>query len=343
MGGDAPVKTGEVCVLRFRTCAAVGQSFDILPSLATLRASMSFFRPYLLLLLALPVLLGLWEWWRRGLRVRLPFDHGSQRNRVRLEASVKLANLLPALLLAVAVFFLAGPRRSHLPEAEKEIKNIQFCLDMSGSMDAGFGDAKRYNHALRAIEEFCAFRKDGAFGLSVFGTEVIHWVPVTRDLAAIRLSAPLISPGMFPPFFGGTMIGKALRSVIKRMESLDEGDRTIILISDGESSDLEGGAAEQIGSELASANITLFYIHMAEGQPQDEVGRMCSLSGGESFIAGDPEALQSVFARIDAMNPARMKPPAPEFIDHFQPWCVTGLAALGAYVLSLFGLRFSPW
>jgi Ca-activated chloride channel family protein len=247
------------------------------------------------------------------------------------------------MLLGCLIALLAGPQQLKMPEAERELKNIQFCIDMSGSMVATFSDSTRYEHTLKAVNDFCTYRRQGAFGLTVFGNEVIHWVPVTRDLSAIRNLTPLISPRIFPGAFGGTMIGKALRKVLAKMEDVTDGDRMIILISDGESSDLHGGNAEAIGAELAGQKITLFYIHVGEGQPQSEVNTMVTLSGGESFVAGDAESLKGVFQRIDAMSPARLKPGSPEPVDYFQPIVLGGLLALGLWILAGGRLRFTPW
>ncbi len=304
---------------------------------------MIFARPWVLIFLAIPILISFWDWWRNGRVVRMPFDHAAAKNRSTLSGFVKLANLLQPLLLGLSILFLAGPQKLQLPKAETEIKNIQFCIDMSGSMSAGYGDSTRHVHALKAMEEFCNFRKSGAFGLSVFGSEVIHWVPVTRDLSAIRLCVPIIQPSIFPGWFGGTQIGKATRGVLRKLTEVTNGDRMIILISDGESSDLGGGVAEQLGNELAAEKITLFYIHMGEGQPQSECVSMAALSGGESFVAGDPSSLRSVFDSIDSMTPAKLKPPTPEPVDHFRPLSLAGLGLLAAYLICSLGLRFTPW
>ena len=72
---------------------------------------MSFARPWVLLLLIAPVLLVWWEWRRRGRPLVLPFDHARAKARSWLERAIKVANLLPALLLAIAVMLLAGPQR----------------------------------------------------------------------------------------------------------------------------------------------------------------------------------------------------------------------------------------
>jgi Ca-activated chloride channel family protein len=304
---------------------------------------MSFARPFLLLLLALPVLLAVWEWRRVGQRLVLPFDHSRARSSRWLERTIKLLNLAAPGLLAVAILLLAGPQRMTESADARVLNNIEFCLDVSSSMLAPFGDGKRSDKALEAINEFTSFRKGDAFGLTAFGSAVLHWVPITKDLSALRSSAPFLRPEKMPRYMGGTRIGHALREVRKILVARPEGDRMIILISDGQSSDLSGGAAAKIGQELAADNITAFYIHVAEGSPQDETFTLASLTGGQAFAAGDPSALREVFQRIDKMKPVRLKPSTPEPADFFRPFAVAGLALLGLQTIGLLGLRFTPW
>jgi Ca-activated chloride channel family protein len=238
---------------------------------------------------------------------------------------------------------LAGPQRLAVPGAARVLTNIQFVLDVSGSMTAPFGDGTRADKAGQALVDFTSYRKGDAFGLTLFGSDVLHWVPVTKDLSALKLSAPFLRPEKMPPYMGGTMIGLALRSVQKVLNQRPEGDRMVVLISDGQSADLGGGMAQEIGEEFARDNIRVFYIHVAEGSPQEETFTLASLTGGQAFAAGDPSALKEVFKRIDEMKPARLEPSAPEPVDFFRPFAVAGLALLGLKTLSLFGLRYSPW
>jgi Ca-activated chloride channel family protein len=130
--------------------------------------------------------------------------------------------------------------------------------------------------------------------------------------------------------------------VQKVLSTREEGDRMIVLISDGQSFDLTG-VAQKLGEDLAKDHITVYYIHVAEGSPQEETHTVANLTGGQSFAAGDPEALREVFKRIDKMKPAKMKPTTPEPVDWFWPFAVAGLSLLSAKVLSLLGLRFTPW
>jgi Ca-activated chloride channel family protein len=87
----------------------------------------------------------------------------------------------------------------------------------------------------------------------------------------------------------------------------------------------------------------VFYIHAADGEPQNETCTLASLTGGQAFAAGDPEALREVFKRIDAMKPTKLKPSAPEPADWFWPFAVTGLGLLGLNVAAAFRFRFTPW
>jgi len=303
----------------------------------------NFARPWVLLLLIAPVLLVWWEWRHRGRPLVLPFDHAQAKARSWLERVIKVANLLPALLLGITVVLLAGPQRLAPPKEERVLTNIEVVLDVSGSMMSPFGNGTRSDKAFEAIVEFTSFRKGDAFGLTIFGTEVVHWVPLTKDLAAIRLAAPFLRPQKMPPHMMGTRIGHALEAVQKTLREREEGDRMIVLISDGESYDLGGGRAQKLGEELSADHITMFYIHAADGQPQEETFTIASLTGGQAFAADDPAALREVFKKIDAMKPAKLKPSAPEPVDWFWPFAVTGLGLLGLKVLSLFGLRFTPW
>ena len=66
-------------------------------------------------------------------------------------------------------------------------------------------------------------------------------------------------------------------------------------------------------------------------------------TGGEAFVAGDPAALQTVFEKIDAMQPAKFKPETPIPADNFRPFALAGLSMLALQLLTLFGIRFTPW
>jgi Ca-activated chloride channel family protein len=95
---------------------------------------MSFTEPSILVLLAVPVLLLLWAWQRKGWGLSLPFDHRAHGSRRLLRWLLSGFDSLPAIVLIVVICMLAGPQVLRRPSDQRVLTNIQFCLDVSGSM-----------------------------------------------------------------------------------------------------------------------------------------------------------------------------------------------------------------
>jgi len=300
---------------------------------------MTFSHPMVLLLLAIPALM-LVAVPSRGWGLLLPFDHQQHRSRRLLSVALGAFDAMPALLLAAAILLLAGPQTLKVPNNARELTNIQFCVDVSGSMNM----EGRYDMAKDAIAAFIDARAGDAFGMTLFGSHQIRWTPLTTDLSAIRSSLPFADPARQPPHMGGTRIGAALRFCRDNMISeAERGDRMIILVSDGQSSDLGEGVSEEITSELKDAGIVVYHIHVAtEDVPQD-VAAIAVETGGEAYQASDPASLAQVFAHIDRMRPARFAPAGTVPLDHFRPFALVGMLLLGVHVLGLLGARYTPW
>ena len=211
-------------------------------------------------------------------------------------------------------------------------------------MSASFGPGDRYDSAMESLNEFLDYRKGDAFSLMVFGGDNLRWVPLTTDVSAFRHAPPFLHPSKLPSWFnGGTFIGKALKQAEKDLLTTETGDRLIILLSDGASFDLNGGNDVKIARSLKDNNITVFAIHIGGGAPPAEVSVITSITGGETFAAGDPESLKTVFQRIDEMAQASLVRLTPDPVDHFRPYIITALSLAGVYLLTLFGLRYTPW
>lgn len=303
---------------------------------------MSFSYPLLLLLLVVPAGLLVWVWKRGDRRVVLPFDHGFAGTGRRWHVLIGLAESLPALALAVSIVLIAGPQRFGEPKTRRALTNIQICLDVSGSMTAQYGDGSRYDTAMKSVSEFLDYRKGDAFGLTFFGNNVLHWCPLTSDISAIKCSPPFMRPESLPIWFNGTEIAKALKACKKVLAERQEGDRMILLITDGESFDLFGNDAT-LAKELKDANIVVYAVIIGMDHVQDEIHTITGGTGGQAFLPGDPEALKAVFQRIDKMQQTKLEKTIAEASDWFLPFCVTGLSVLGVGTLALFGVRYTPW
>ncbi len=302
-----------------------------------------FRNPAVLLALVLPALLLLWTWRGRGRGLVMPFDHSGERRGRLIHLAAGCAESLPALLLALVIIILAGPQRWAEPQTKKVLTNIEFCVDVSGSMTASFGSGTRYDASMRAINDFLDYRDGDAFGLTFFGNSVLHWVPLTTDVSAFRCAPPFMRPEIIPSWFGGTEIGKALLACRQVLRAREEGDRMILLISDGQSWDLDGGRGEEIAAKLMDDDITVYAVHIASSSPQDEIVDITSRTGGAVFSPGDVAGLDAVFQRIDEMQLTRIEKVASEAIDDYPPWILASLGVLAGSLLAAFGLRYSPW
>lgn len=306
---------------------------------------MMFHYPIVLFLMVVPALLLAWQWTRRGRELIVPFDNGGGGSGRPLRVLLGFAEMLPALLLAVVIAILAGPQQLSEPKTQRVLSNIELCVDVSGSMTASFGDGNRYDAAMGAIDEFLDYRTGDAFGLTFFGNEVLHWVPLTTDVSAIRCSPPFMDPTNpeRPPWLGGTAIGKALKACRKQLLQREEGDRMIVLVSDGASFDLNGGTDLEIAKQFNDDRITVYGIHIGGGDAPGPVVNITTLTGGEVFVPGDPEALGRVFQTIDEMAETKMEKSQAETMDDYVPTSIAGLSIVGICLLCLFGLRFTPW
>jgi Ca-activated chloride channel family protein len=150
-------------------------------------------------------------------------------------------------------------------------------------------------------------------------------------------------PENVPVWFNGTEIGKALRGCKQELVRRQQGDRMIVLVTDGESADLFGDAADTIADELKREGVTVFAIIIGMDSIQDEIITITSKTGGEAFLAGDPTTMKAIFKRIDEMKQSPTEKKLADLFDFTKPFCFVGLALLACQVLASFGLREVPW
>lgn len=304
---------------------------------------MSFAHPWVLVFLLVPAALFARVWRAGGGRLVLPFDHAPQPDGRWLRFVVDAAESLLPLAAALAIVIAAGPTRTGTPRSRRVLTNIEFCVDVSGSMGSPYGDATCYDAAMAAITGFLGTREGDAFGLTFFGSSVLHWAPLTTDTSAIRCALPFMRPERVPPWFGGTEIGRALIAAADVLDGRPEGDRAVILVSDGMSSDLGGDNPARVVRTLTEKRIRLWTIHIGGGPIPAEIVDIAAGTGGAAFAADDPAALRDIFTRIDGLQRTRVTTTAAETVDDFVPWSLACLAALALATLAGLGLRYTPW
>ena len=299
--------------------------------------------PIVALCLLLAMLFVAWIWKRTGRRIAVPYDHSTSSSGAGWWVLLTSAETTLPVLVGIALLILCNPLTSGTPVEQRSVSNIQFCVDSSGSMTAQFGDGNLYDASMAAINEFLNYRKGDAFGLTFFASAVVHWCPLTTDTSAFKCAIPFMKPDQQRAIGGGTRIGMALLACRDVLNARDDGDKMIILVSDGQSGDLMGDQAEEIGKRLKASNITLYGIHIGGGDVPQEILTVTTITEGEAFLPGDVDAFEGVFKKIDSMRPAKIEIVESEKIDNFFPWCVSALGMLGVWSLSLLGLRYTPW
>jgi Ca-activated chloride channel family protein len=149
--------------------------------------------------------------------------------------------------------------------------------------------------------------------------------------------------GLPDELWGVTYIGKALLGASDLLAQRPSGDRLVILLTDGESSDIKPPRDEEIISVLRARNITVFGILLTDERVEPALVHIAKSSGGTVFNAATPEALHAVFKRIDEMKKVVVLEKKPRPVDHYPPFVWPALGVLALSILALFGLRFTPW
>ncbi len=327
--------------------------------------------PKILWLLIVPLTLAFFEWVRRGRPVVIPMDYQTRKRGYVLLFGLQTLNMLPATLLAAAIILLARPMINTPPKTERLVTNVQFVLDISPSMSDPFGPQpedgpkrRRFDAAMDAIDKFTTYREGDAFGLTVYAKYFLHWVPLTPNTSAIRYAREFIQPWDYgiewsktltpeekwqPAFngnvFGGTATLTAMEGAVEMLTETTEGDRTIILITDGFGEKDPGRVAALLDTSREE-RITCFGVFINDGGTPPSIERLCTDSGGAFFQVKDihgGEGLDKVFRHIDEMNKVKIEITSPGAADHRGPIVLPALILLALHLLALFGLRFTPW
>jgi Ca-activated chloride channel family protein len=321
---------------------------------------MTFAQPGFLFLLAVALGLAARTLWRPATAVMVPFDHAQARP-LRVGRFLRTgAGLLPALLLAVMIVLMAGPRRTVLGPEEQLVTNVEICLDISGSMTDPFildrrtapalrygvrpGEPRRFAVALRAIEKFAKGRPGDAFGLTVFGDDVVSWLPLSQDRDALARAALFVDPVQFPSWFvNNTRIAKAVESAADTLAVRRGEDNILLLVTDGEDDELTPAVVDRLVDKLCTHRIAVFVVYLGHlPAPPQEIA-LAQRTTGQLFVANDETGVAAVLKRIHEMKPLQYRQVLPTEVDNYGPFAIAGLAVLASYTVSLVRWRYTPW
>lgn len=231
-------------------------------------------------------------------------------------AVLSLAWLL--LLVSAAQPQWLGPARA----VPTEGRDLMLALDVSGSMaQEDFTASGRTVDRLAVVravaDQFVADRTGDRVGLVLFGSRAYLQAPPTADLQTVRDFLGEAEVGLAGK---ETAIGDAIGLAVKHLRKRPEGDRVLVLLSDGASNAgvldpmLAADLAKKEGVRIHTIGVgadrmavnTLFGTQIVDPSADlDEktLAAVAEMTGGHAFRAKSTEGLVEVYRQIDALEP----------------------------------------
>ena len=327
---------------------------------------MFFEYPYLLWLLAVPVLLVAHYVWME-LSGRKPHLRVSSSAPWKAGGTSVLAFFrhLPMVLRTIAlvaiIIAIARPRSStDVERIDTEGIDIMLAMDVSTSMLARDFTPDRINAAKDIAIEFIAKRPSDRIGIAVFAGESYTQCPLTTDRATLINLMKEVQTGLIED---GTAIGNGLATAVARLTDSDAKSRVVILLTDGVNN--RGEIAPQTAADIAAtygvrvytigvgANgmapypmMTPWGVEMQQVKveiDEDLLKGIADATGGRYFRATDNTKLSEIYSEINQMEKARTTIDSfPVYKELFGRFALIALVCLLCELLTRLLLRRLP-
>lgn len=262
--------------------------------------------------------------------LRVPFFDRLGAGGPALTAGRGSRSLMAAAALAWLLLIGAAMRPAWVGPPQPlpaEGRDIMLAVDLSGSM--GREDfltdgrpADRLDVVRAAADAFIARRRGDRIGLVLFSDRAYLQAPLTYDHGVV---ARLLDQAQVGLTGTETAIGDAIAIAAKRLKDRPEGDRVLILMTDGASN--AGVTTPERAAELAkSLGIRIYTIGVGATRMRvqglfgtqvvnpsadlDEttLTRIADETGGKFFRATDAEGLAQIYREIDRIEPVAADP-----------------------------------
>ncbi|MGE0160490.1 MAG: VWA domain-containing protein [Gemmatimonadales bacterium] len=263
---------------------------------------------WLLLLLLLPA----WYAWIRPRGSRgLLIARGEDLASLALRASgARVLAALPLLLrglgVASLVVFLAQPQLvSTYEEPVTEGVAIAVAIDLSTSMGArDMGRGSRMQIAKRTVLEFLEGRADDV-GVVAFGGEALTRMPLTWDHYVVREAVDDLDSRLV---LDGTDIASAIAAGGGLLRNAPHRSKILILLTDGAHNG-EGIEPALAARAAAAFDVKVYAVAIGTDymladqlvEMETVLSQAAEITGGRYFWASDAEALDAIYAEIEAL------------------------------------------
>ncbi len=235
-------------------------------------------------------------------------------------------NLLRFIVFLFLVLALARPQTAKtLIENEVSGRDIILALDVSGSMQAlDFELNGKKVDRLKALKDvvnnFIEERTGDRIGIVIFGEDVYTQCPLTLDHSIVKDFVNSLEVGMLGD---GTSLGDGIALSVKKLRSIKENSKVIILVTDGVKT---SGSIEPIeAAEIAKReNIKIYTVGIGSDKPapfavpgvfggtqiqyqnveldEKSLRKIAEVSSGRFFNAQNTEQLKEIYQEISKLE-----------------------------------------
>ena len=323
--------------------------------------------PWIFAVLPLPLLVY-WLWpaadKKPALALRIPlFSAFVREEETRISSrtvQAKLRRVLAVLGWLLLVTAAARPQQIGPPlDLPMQGRNLMLAVDISGSMEQDDMVLDKYRvsrlTAVKAVAgDFIERREGDRIGLILFGQQAFLQAPLTFDRGTV---GTLLGEAVIGLAGKDTAIGDAIALAVKRLREQPEGNRILVLLTDGANSAghieprkaAEVAAAEGIriytigvGSEAVRGGILGVQVFRGSGLDEATLKFIAKETSGQYFRARDLDELQKIYRLLDQYEPIEQDNTVYRVVDEMYHWPLLGTFLMSLLIaLMMIRLRFS--
>lgn len=237
-----------------------------------------------------------------------------------------MINLFRFIAFLFLILALARPQTAKtLIENEVSGRDIILSLDVSGSMlaldfELNGKKVNRLKALKQVVNDFIEQRTGDRIGIVIFGEDVYTQCPLTLDHSVVKDFVNSLEVGMLGD---GTSLGDGIALSVKKLRSIKENSKVIILVTDGVKT---SGSIEPIeAAEIAKReNIKIYTVGIGSGKPapfavpgvfggtqiqyqnveldEKSLRKIAETSSGKFFNAQNTEQLKDIYQEISKLE-----------------------------------------
>jgi Ca-activated chloride channel family protein len=255
------------------------------------------------------------------------FTAGGDAGR-RMRRGARLPWLIAALAWLALVLSAMRPLwLGDVVELPVSGRDLLLAVDLSGSMEQEDfilrgRQVDRLTATRHVAGDFIERRAGDRIGLILFGEQAYLQAPLTFDRATVRT---LLDESVIGLAGKATAIGDAIGLAVKRLREKKQGDRVLILLTDG--ANTAGAVAPLEAADLAAKEGLRIYtigvgadaillrdlfgarrVNPSADLDEDTLQEIARRTGGRYFRARDTQELENIYRLLDRLEPAAADP-----------------------------------